>query len=208
MEKALQAVQDDSALARLRTGRQTALAEIFDDERSRLRRMVANRLDAKIAQRLDASDILQESFLAAVNSLDAYLKNPKLPPFLWLRGLVRKLILAQERFHGAAKRDPRLERRGKGSGSGPMLIELMTDSMASPASRLNRQEVAQRVRDAINKLHELDRQILDLHYSEEMTLVEISQELQLGYEAVKKRHIRALKQLRKRTQLRDDEVRE
>ena len=188
-------LQDDSIIQSLQNGGLKALANFFDAERPRLRQMIRNRLDLHLAQRLDASDILQESYLAAANSLKAYLSAPKLPPFLWLRGVVRKLIASQHRFHSAAKRNPRVERRAFGSGSSAILVDLLTDSMVSPASLLSRQEMQLRVLDAISQLPDQDRRIMELHYAEQLTLQEVAQEIELSYAAVKKRHIRCLKRL-------------
>jgi RNA polymerase sigma-70 factor (ECF subfamily) len=42
----------------------------------RLRRTVAFRLDPRLQGRIDASDVMQEIFLAASKSLADYLRNP------------------------------------------------------------------------------------------------------------------------------------
>ena len=53
-------------LARLRAGDQAALADLYDRYRDRLRRMVAVRLDPRLACRVAASDILQEAYIDAL----------------------------------------------------------------------------------------------------------------------------------------------
>ena len=58
-------------LERLKGGDRWVLAELFDRNRDRLRRMVELRLDARLRARLDASDVLQEAFLDVAHDLDA-----------------------------------------------------------------------------------------------------------------------------------------
>jgi RNA polymerase sigma-70 factor (ECF subfamily) len=58
-------------LERLKGADRGVLAELFDRNRDRLRRMVELRLDARLRARLDASDVLQEAFLDVADDLDA-----------------------------------------------------------------------------------------------------------------------------------------
>ena len=72
-------------LERLRTGGHGGLAALFGRHRDRLRRMVELRMDPRLQARLDPSDVLQEAYLEVARDLDAYLRDPRLTPFLWLR---------------------------------------------------------------------------------------------------------------------------
>src|SRR6516165_12199818 len=95
---------------RLRGGGRGALAELFDQYRDRLRRMVELRIDACVRARLDASDVLQEAFLDVARDLDAYLANPKLSPLLWMRLHVGRRLTTLHRQHlGTRMRDAGLE---------------------------------------------------------------------------------------------------
>ena len=71
----------------LQTGGQAALAEAFMSHRERLRRMVDLRLDRRVAARVDASDVLQETYLDASRQLEQYVAQRPMPLFLWLRFL-------------------------------------------------------------------------------------------------------------------------
>src|ERR1700741_3786272 len=95
---------------RLRGGGRGALAELYDQHRDRLRRMVELRIDARVRARLDASDVVQEAFLDVGRDLDAYLADPKLSPLLWLRLHVGRRLTVLHRQHlGARMRDAGLE---------------------------------------------------------------------------------------------------
>ena len=59
-------------------------------------RMVKLRLDPRVQGRVDPLDVIQEAYLEVSRNLAAYLRDPKLPFFLWLRLLTaQKLALAR-----------------------------------------------------------------------------------------------------------------
>src|SRR5262245_58542831 len=93
-------------MARAQSGRATALAELFDRHRARVRRMVEMRLDRGLQGRIDASDVIQEAYVDASRNLTDYLAEPKLPLFLWLRLVVGERLMKLHRQHiGAQMRD-------------------------------------------------------------------------------------------------------
>ena len=60
---------------------------IRDRYRDRLRRLVAVRLDPRLAARADASDVVQEALADAARKLDGYLRDRPIPFYPWLRQL-------------------------------------------------------------------------------------------------------------------------
>src|SRR5207302_409107 len=88
-------------------GDQTAVGQLFDMHRERLRRMIRVRIDQRLRGRLDPSDVLQEAFLAFARALPAYTKSPESPFYVWLRCIAgRKLQTLHRRHLGTHKRDP------------------------------------------------------------------------------------------------------
>ena len=84
-----EAAEDDGELIeKAYSGDRTALAELFGRHRDRLRQMVRLRLDTRLQGRVDASDILQESYLEANKRIGDYAQQESLPFFLWLRLVV------------------------------------------------------------------------------------------------------------------------
>src|SRR5262245_54820073 len=66
---------------------------MLEEYRPRLRRMVALRLDPRMAGRIDPSDVIQETYLEASTRLEEYLLKPTMPFFFWLRFLAgQKLV--------------------------------------------------------------------------------------------------------------------
>ena len=98
--------QTDALLHRAAAGDSAAWGGLLNEQQARLRRMVALRLDRRLQGRIDPSDILQEAYLWAGRQLEAYLPDPKLPFFLWLRLVTGQRMMRIHREHlGAAMRD-------------------------------------------------------------------------------------------------------
>ena len=96
----------DDLLRRAGAGDPAALGSLLEGHRRRLRRMVKLRLDPRLQGRIDPSDVLQEAYLEASRRLAEYLRDPKLPFFLWLRFLTGQKLLALRRQHlGTQARD-------------------------------------------------------------------------------------------------------
>lgn len=81
-----------------------------------LRETVRLRMDAQLRPRLDPSDIVQEVQIEALRRADEYLKNPKLPPRLWLRQIaIDRLGMARRPPPGSTTtlRPPRMGPAGR-----------------------------------------------------------------------------------------------
>jgi RNA polymerase sigma-70 factor, ECF subfamily len=57
-------------VARAAAGDRTAIVELLERYRPRLRRMVALRLDHRLQRRVDASDVIQQGYLDAMRGLE------------------------------------------------------------------------------------------------------------------------------------------
>src|SRR5215210_6778289 len=91
-------------LEKARQGDAAAQEQLLGRHREALRRMIALRLDPAIAARLDASDVVQEVLLEASRRLDDYLREPKLPFYLWLHHIARDHVIDAHRRHRKAQR--------------------------------------------------------------------------------------------------------
>ena len=87
-------------------GDEDGWCDLVERYRNRLERMVAVRMDRRMQQRVNSSDIVQEVYLEAAEHLADYLKDPKMPFFLWLRGITGNKLLEIHRHHlGVKMRD-------------------------------------------------------------------------------------------------------
>jgi RNA polymerase sigma-70 factor (ECF subfamily) len=188
-------------LEQARAGDPDALTEIFARHRDRLRRMVELRLDRRLQARLDASDVIQDAYLEITRRLGEYLREPKLPLFLWLRLVVGEQIIDLHRRHlGAQMRDPDLEvslyRGALPAASSAALAVQLLGKHTSPTEAAVRAERLLRIQEALNRLDPVDREVLSLRHFEHLNRAESAQVLGIEEEAAAKRYIRALKRLK------------
>jgi RNA polymerase sigma-70 factor (ECF subfamily) len=188
-------------IERLCTGDQEALNEFFTQHRGRLRRMIEMRMDCRLQARLDASDVLQEAFLEAVTRMDDYLRDPKLPLFLWLRLMVGERLTRLHRHHlGTRMRDAGREvslyRGPLPAASSAALAAQLLGKLTSPSQAAVRAERMLRLQEALNTLDPLDREILSLRHFEELTRAEAAKVLGIEESAAAKRYVRALKRIK------------
>jgi RNA polymerase sigma-70 factor (ECF subfamily) len=191
----------DALLARAREGDSAAVNELFQRYYQPLRRMVELRLDDRLRGRVDPSDIVQEAQLEVFTRLSDYLANPALPFHLWLRLEVGKhLMLVYRRHIGTQMRDVRREVPLTGpptpGASSLALAEALIDSRPSPGDDAMRAEQCTRIRQALEGLDPIDREVLTLRHFELLSREETAQLLGISAAAAAKRYVRALERMR------------
>ena len=184
-----------------RVGDRLALPELLERHRDRLRRMVDLRLDWRLRGRLDPSDVVQEAYLDVASRLDDYLRDPKLPPFLWLRLIVGERLTNLHRHHLGFKmrdagREVSLYREALPEASSAALASMLLGRHTSPTQAALRAERMLRVQEALNSLDPVDREVLALRHFEQLSRAETAQVLGIAEAAAAKRYIRALKRLK------------
>ena len=103
--------EDTSALVeRAGAGDGRAAEQLLARHRDRLRRMVAVRMDPRLAARLDPSDVVQEALMEASRRLAEYCRGRPVPFYPWLRRIawerlveMHRQFLASQRAEHAAK---------------------------------------------------------------------------------------------------------
>jgi RNA polymerase sigma-70 factor (ECF subfamily) len=188
-------------IERARAGDREALNALLSRHRDRLRRMVEIRLDTRLQGRLDASDVVQEAFVEVTERLDEYIRDPKLPLFLWLRLVVGERLVRLHRHHlGTQMRDAGREVSlypgALPAASSAALAAQLLGRHTSPTQAFVRAERILRVQEALNALDPVDREILSLRHFEELTAAEAARVLGIEESAAAKRYFRALKRLK------------
>jgi RNA polymerase sigma-70 factor (ECF subfamily) len=188
-------------LDRARAGDRAALNELFARHHARLRCMVELRLDRRLQARIDASDVIQDAYVDVTARLDEYLRDPRLPFFLWLRWIVGERLLKLHRHHlGTQMRDAGLEvsiyRGALPAASSAALAAQLLGKHTSPTQAAVRAERMLRLQEAINSLDPMDREVLSLRHFEEMSLAETALSLAIEESAAAKRYVRALRRLK------------
>lgn len=190
----------EELLRRAADGRGSAIEELFDRHRPRLRQMIAVWIDPRLSRRLDPSDVVQDALVEAHGSLADFLRKRPLPFYPWLRQMAWNRLVDQHRRHLLAGRRSisREDPRGMAISDQSMerLSLQLTASHADPARRMIRKELAQRVRTALDRLPAAAREILVLRHMEQLSVKEIAVILGIAEGTAKSRHFRALEQLR------------
>jgi RNA polymerase sigma-70 factor (ECF subfamily) len=192
-----EAAEIQDLLVRARQGEPAAFADLFARHREQLRRAISWRLDRRLAARVDVSDVLQETYLEAARRLPAYLQSPEMPFHLWLRWLAGEKVLAAHRQHLLAdKRAVGREVPPLPVDSSAQFVNGLVGQGPTPSRAAAALEAAERLRLALQKLDDLEREIILWRHFEQLTNREIAQLLRIGEAAANKRYIRALDRLR------------
>jgi RNA polymerase sigma-70 factor (ECF subfamily) len=88
-----------------------------------------------------------------------------------------------------------LEASGKMDESAAELASRLVTSSTSPTQRALRQELRERVQQALGQLKERDREVLVLRNLEQLSVADTAEVLGISASAVKVRHMRALERL-------------
>jgi RNA polymerase sigma-70 factor (ECF subfamily) len=193
--------EDESRLlAMLAEGDESALATLFSHHREKLWRMAHFRLDPRLMGRVDADDVLQESWLAATQRLDSFNAQEAMTVFIWFRHIVGQTMVDVHRRHlGTQKRSARREIRlhaGAPMASSEAMSAHLVDSLTSPSHAAMRDEAKAKLRAAIDDMEPIDREVLLLRHFEELSNAEVAETLDLQKTAASNRYVRALRRLK------------
>lgn len=182
-------------------GDQPALSELFSRYRERLKRMVHLRLSRRLQGRVDDSDVLQESYLEIARRLPEYVRDPKLPFFLWLRHMTGlKLIEFHRRHLGTQARDAEreisLHRGGLPEADSISLAAQLLGQISTPSQAAIKAEQRLAVQQALAGMDEIDREVLALKHFEQLSTSEIAEVIGMSKAGAGSRYLRAIKRLR------------
>lgn len=188
-------------LRRASAGDVEALGSVLEPYRCRLRRMIALRINRRLQGRVDASDIVQESYIDAARRLGEYTSNPSVPFYVWLRTLAGQRLVALYRLHlGAQARDAGREftlyRGVMPEATSAALAAQLLGRITTPSHAAIRAERRLRLQEVLNQMDPIDREILALRHFEQMSNGEAAAALGLDKSAASKRYARALVRLK------------
>jgi len=188
-------------LADAREGNADARDNLLQRHRDSLRRMIEMRLDRRIQQRVDASDIVQEVLVDANRRLEDYLANPKMPFHLWLRHMAKdRIIDAHRRHRVSSKRSvDREQNMNVGFNMDQSSIDLaaqLCDNTTTPGAAATMQELHQRFEAAVEDLDPQDREVVIMRHFEQLSNQDVAAALDLTPAAASMRYLRAIRRLR------------
>lgn len=191
----------DSQLPRPGEATKDAFERLFAKHREQLRRMVRLRMDRRLQGRIDPSDVLQEAYLEATERLPEYQRNPTMPAFLWIRFITGQRLIRLHRQHlGVQARDAAREvslyRGALPAASSAALAARLVGKRTSPSKAAIRAEVKVRLQEALNRLDDMDREVLALRHFEQLSNAEAAAVMGIQESAASKRYLRAVERLK------------
>ncbi len=186
-------------LEMLKSGDADAIAEVFSHHRDKLQRMVRFRLDRRLYGRVDTADVLQDVWLETSRRIEDYTSNPAVPFFVWVRQLAYQIIIDLHRKHlGAQKRNISQEVSIAKSNcdTSVSIAAQLAGNLTSPSNVAMRGERLARLREALDGMDEVDREVLALRHFEELGNNEVAEILGIQKTAASNRYVRALKRLK------------
>ncbi len=192
---------EDVLEQRLRLGDKAALAAVFAIHRDRLWRIVKFRMDSRLLGRVEPEDVLQEAYLASAQRIEHYARDGFASPFVWLRVVVQQTLIDVYRRHLGAQmrdagRDVSLAAPAFSQTTSESMAVFLAASMTSPSQAAVRSEAAEIVRQAVESMDPIDREILAMRHFEELTNGEAAEALGIRAQAASIRYIRALRRLK------------
>ena len=150
---------------KLRSGDRAAMEEFYNIYRNRLYSLVLEQTGRDQAL---AEDLVQEVFLAALNSLDKFRGDSQL--YTWLRSIAFHKI---NDFYRHEARE--LKPKQSSPDFNPMELEQTRDNEPATYTLLESEEIRQSVHQVLGGLPHDYQKVLVMKYFEEMPVLEISQ---------------------------------
>ena len=180
---------------------QESLATLFTEYRSQLRRMVDFRMDRRLAGRIDSSDVVQQAYIEAQSRIHHFRNQSTASPYLWLRQITQQTLIDLHRRHLLTKnRDIKREIPINAPGYADSAVynaaERLAGQVSSPSQAAMHLEMVAQLRQALNDMDNIDREVLLLRHFEEMGNRDVAEVLGIGEAAASNRYVRALKRLK------------
>lgn len=166
-------------LQRARNGDADALGRILETLRDRLRNLAEKQLRGRAVSRVDASDVVQQTFLEAHRHFGQFLGQDSPELEAWLGRLLDNTVAKTIRGHSLTqKRDIRREQApSQPCDSSTTPREEHLGSLTTPSERAMRGEDLQRVTQALACLPEDQRAAVRLRHLEGKSLQQIAEQL-------------------------------
>ena len=160
-------------------GDREALGRLLEAERAALHRLAERQLAGRIAVRVDASDIIQQTFLEAFRNFPQFAGQDVRELVAWLQSILDHKVAGAIRDHALLqKRDVRRERSMDDSRGGAAPLKQELDAgLSSPSQKAIRGEEADRLSQALRALPDDQREAVRLRHLEGWALADIARRL-------------------------------
>lgn len=179
-----------------------ALDRLFERYYPRVLRIVNVRLGQELARYVESEDILQETFIAAVNAFDRFEMRDESSLIVWLSKIAENQIRRVAEHEGALKRDRHRERAlrhvQESHASGEIVYDPQ-DPLNGPLEDLELEEDIGTIEACLQEMLPVNREVILLRFYADATWEQVADELELTSPvAARSRSARALTDLAKR----------
>ena len=190
----------EEQLARARREGGTALGELLEHYRHYVYLLARARMGRQLQGRVDPSDLVQETFLAAHRDFAAFRGTTEAELVGWLRQILVARLADQIRRHVKSKaRDLRLERRlsREVDESSEALENALPARHGSPSDHAVQRERAVLLAEALKELPTDYEEVIVLRHLEGLSFAEVARRMDRTLSSVEKLWVRALAKLRR-----------
>jgi RNA polymerase sigma-70 factor (ECF subfamily) len=183
-----------------RAGDSATLGQLLESYHNYLRLLARIEIGRRLQGKVDASDVVQETFLEAHRHFPTFQGHAEGQFAQWLRAiLATTLANIVRRYLGTQARDLRLERQLAEDldQSTCALGRMLVDPHSSPSQQVMRGEQSFLVAEAMSRLPEDYQTVLVLRHLEGLTFPQVAERMQRSVDSVEKLWLRGLTKLKK-----------
>ncbi len=184
-------------IQRARGGDDAALGQILEGHRDWLRIAAEKELDDNMAARIDASDIVQQTFLSACNRINQFNGGTSGEFIAWITKIQEHNIQDAVRQHVAARKRSASREQGQADPG-----EVADSEVSTPSQRVMRVERSADLNRALEILPEDQREAVRLRHLEGWSLAQLADHFGRSKDAVASLLKRGIENLR--NQIQDD----
>jgi RNA polymerase sigma-70 factor (ECF subfamily) len=184
----------DLLLEQARAGDASARGRLLEQYRNYLQFLARALISQPLQARLDASDLVQETFLKAYREFAGFHGSGEPELVAWLRQIMVRTLADQVKRHRAKVRDFRREQSLEAilDRSSLAIQERLAAPLTSPSSRAIRREQAVLLADALETLPADYREVFVLRILEHVPVEEVAARMGRSVNAVRKLWTRTL----------------
>jgi RNA polymerase sigma-70 factor (ECF subfamily) len=163
----------DQWLARACSGDADAVGELLDQQRVELRKLAEEQLPALLQQRIDASDVVQQTCLSVFRDIRDFDGRDPAQFVAWVRKIHERNI------QNAIRDQMQTQRRAADRESPAAEPAHVADPTPSPSELVRHDDERQKLMAVLLQLPDDEQTVLRLRYWEDCTLAEICRRLNL-----------------------------
>jgi RNA polymerase sigma-70 factor (ECF subfamily) len=192
-------VNPDQMIEGARADAEGALGPLLELYRNYLRLLARVEIGRRLQGKVDASDLVQETFLEAHRNFARFQGTSEPQLVCWLRQiLAAKVAHLLRHYLGTQGRDVRLEQQLEAdlNNSSRLLGGDLAAAISSPSQQAARREQSVVLANALARLPEDYREVIVLRHLEGLRFPEISERMGRSLDSVQKLWLRGLTRLR------------